>query len=169
MEISCSDISQSSCKSDDSAPPIKAAFMIKSSEGDLWEVEDSVASQMGAYKILGKDDNVLDLPEVNPDILCKVIEYCKMHAYNDPDQDQDQLKIWDQDFVKNVSVDTLFDLIKAANDMGIRSLISLTCQTMADYIKFMDVKEVRDLFCEVNDYTPQEEQTFRKTHRWAFK
>ncbi|XP_057526311.1 SKP1-like protein 1 [Amaranthus tricolor] len=143
---------------------MKTALRIKSSEGDIWEVEHSVALQMGAYNRL-INDNVLDLPNVNRDILLKVIEYCKMHA---GDCHPDGHKIWDQDFVKNVSVDTLFDLIKAANDMDIRSLIDLTCQTMADYIKFMDVEKVREMFWEVNDFTPQEEEKLRKQHRWAF-
>jgi S-phase kinase-associated protein 1 len=95
-------------------------------------------------------DHPIPLPNVSSKILAKVIEYCKYHVDNQKSTDdkpatpEDEIKAWDQDFVK-VDQATLFDLILAANYLNIKSLLDLTCQTVADMIKGKTPEEIRKL------------------------
>lgn len=157
---------------------------LKSSDGETFEVEESVALESQTIKHMIEDDcadNAIPLPNVTGKILSKVIEYCKKHveaAANKPSTDDrsssasvavdDELKTWDADFVK-VDQNTLFDLILAANYLNIKSLLDLTCQTVADMIKGKTPEEIRKTFNIKNDFTPEEEEEVRRENQWAFE
>lgn len=97
---------------------------LKSSDGEVFEVEETVAMESQTIKHMIEDDcagNGIPLPNVTSKILSKVIEYCKKHvdaaAASSKSADDtsskpadDELKTWDADFVK-VDQATLFDLI----------------------------------------------------------
>lgn len=91
-------------------------IVLRSSDGESFEVEEAVALQSQTIKHMIEDDcadNGIPLPNVTSKILAKVIEYCKKHVDpTNPDErvaDED-LKAWDSEFVK-VDQATLFDLI----------------------------------------------------------
>ena len=112
-------------------------------------------------------DSGIPLPNVTSKILAKVIEYCKKHveAANPEDKpSEDDLKTWDAEFVK-VDQATLFDLILAANYLNIKSLLDLTCQTVADMIKGKTPEEIRKTFNIKNDFTPEEEEEVRRENQ----
>ncbi|KAL9276702.1 hypothetical protein ACSQ67_025715 [Phaseolus vulgaris] len=116
-------------------------------------------------------DSGIPLPNVTSKILAKVIEYCKKHvdaANPDDKPSEEDLKAWDADFVK-VDQATLFDLILAANYLNIKSLLDLTCQTVADMIKGKTPEEIRKTFNIKNDFTPEEEEEVRRENQWAFE
>ncbi|CAB4287843.1 unnamed protein product [Prunus armeniaca] len=147
---------------------------LKSSDGESFEVEEAVALESQTIKHMIEDDcadNGIPLPNVTSKILAKVIEYCKKHvdaAKPDEKISEDDLKAWDQDFVK-VDQATLFDLILAANYLNIKSLLDLTCQTVADMIKGKTPEEIRKTFNIKNDFTPEEEEEVRRENQWAFE
>lgn len=150
---------------------------LKSSDGETFEVEETVALESQTIKHMVEDDcadNVIPLPNVNSKILAKVIEYCKKHvdspkpSDNNDRQLDDELKSWDADFVK-VDQATLFDLILAANYLNIKGLLDLTCQTVADMIKGKTPEEIRKTFNIRNDFTPEEEEEVRRENQWAFE
>ncbi|XVE48846.1 hypothetical protein DITRI_Ditri01bG0034800 [Diplodiscus trichospermus] len=95
-------------------------IMLKSSDGEAFEVDEAVAVQSQTIKHMIEDDcadNEIPLPNVTSKILSKVLEYCKKHvdaaaaAATDKEKGADEeLKAWDADFVK-VDQNTLFDLI----------------------------------------------------------
>ncbi|GFH23189.1 uncharacterized protein HaLaN_20767, partial [Haematococcus lacustris] len=73
--------------------------------------------------------------------LAKVVEYCQYHvaakkkgADDEPSKSEDDVKAWDAQFI-NVDKDLLFNLVLAANYLNIKSLLDLTCQTVAQLIK----------------------------------
>ena len=68
---------------------------------------------------------------------------------------EDEKNVWDKDFVK-VDDETLFNLILAANYLDIKSLLDLTCKTVADEIKGKTPEEIRVRFNIKNDFTPEE-------------
>ncbi|KAH7511858.1 hypothetical protein FEM48_Zijuj12G0027200 [Ziziphus jujuba var. spinosa] len=82
-------------------------------------------------------------------------------------KDQD-LKTWDTNFAK-VDQATLFDPILAANYLNIKSLLDLTCQTVADMSKGKTPEQIRETFHIKNDFTPEEEEAIRKESQWAFE
>ncbi|KAL2333831.1 hypothetical protein Fmac_015044 [Flemingia macrophylla] len=147
---------------------------LKSSDGEAFEVEEAVALESQTIKHMIEDDcadSGIPLPNVTSKILAKVIEYCKKHVEancNDDKPSEDELKAWDADFVK-VDQATLFDLILAANYLNIKSLLDLTCQTVADMIKGKTPEEIRKTFNIKNDFTPEEEEEVRRENQWAFE
>ncbi|XVE82444.1 hypothetical protein DITRI_Ditri16bG0005300 [Diplodiscus trichospermus] len=138
-------------------------IILKSSDGESFEVDEAVALESQTIKHMIEDDcadNGIPLPNVTSKILAKVIEYCKKHVEAPKTDDrtaEDELKSWDADFVK-VDQATLFDLILAANYLNIKGLLDLTCQTVADMIKGKTPEEIRKTFNIKNDFTPEEEE-----------
>ncbi|XP_015889760.3 SKP1-like protein 1A [Ziziphus jujuba] len=148
---------------------------LRSSDGETFEVEEAVALQSQTIKHMIEDDcvdNGIPIPNVTSKILAKVIEYCNKHVVDstklDDRSSDDELKNWDADFVK-VDQATLFDLILAANYLNIKSLLDLTCQTVADMIKGKTPEEIRKTFNIKNDFTPEEEEEVRRENQWAFE
>ena len=58
---------------------------------------------------------------------------------------------------------------QAANYLDIKSLLDLTCQTVADMIKGKTPEEIRKTFNIKNDFTPEEEEEVRRENQWAFE
>lgn len=93
-------------------------FILKSSDGESFEVDEAVAVESQTIKHMIEDDcadNGIPLPNVTSKVLAKVIEYCKKHVETPKSDDRpssadDDLKSWDAEFVK-VDQATLFDLI----------------------------------------------------------
>ncbi|KAJ8624750.1 hypothetical protein MRB53_033280 [Persea americana] len=148
---------------------------LKSSDGETFDVDEAVALQSQTIKHMIEDDcadNGIPLPNVSGKILAKVIEYCKKHVEMPKDADdratEEELKAWDAEFVK-VDQAMLFDLILAANYLNIKSLLDLTCQTVADMIKGKTPEEIRKTFNIKNDFTPEEEEEVRRENQWAFE
>ncbi|KAF5955902.1 hypothetical protein HYC85_008758 [Camellia sinensis] len=151
-------------------------IILKSSDGETFEVDEAVALESQTIKHMIEDDcadNGIPLPNVTSKILSKVIEYCKKHVETPKSEDratgvEDELKTFDIEFVK-VDQGTLFDLILAANYLNIKGLLDLTCQTVADMIKGKTPEEIRKTFNIQNDFTPEEEEEVRRENQWAFE
>ncbi|KAL3634327.1 SKP1-like protein 1A [Castilleja foliolosa] len=152
-------------------------IVLRSSDGELLEVEEAVAVESQTIKNMIEDgcaDNVIPLHNVTGVILSKVIEYCKRHVdASAPKTDdepsptavsEEEIKVLFKD-----DQDTLFDLILAAKYLNIKSLLDLTCQTVADMMKGKTPEEIRKMFNLKNDYTPEEEEEVRKKNKWAFE
>ncbi|CAI9102452.1 OLC1v1000727C1 [Oldenlandia corymbosa var. corymbosa] len=127
-------------------------IVLKSSDGETFEVEEEVALQSQTIK--------------HDKILAKVVEYCKRHVHNTSD-DYDQ-KSFDAEFVK-VDPDTLYHLLLAANYLNIKSLHHLICQTVVDMIKGKTPEEIRKTLNIKNDFAPRKEEEIRKENPWALE
>ncbi|KAF8113712.1 hypothetical protein N665_0046s0060 [Sinapis alba] len=153
-------------------------IILKSSDGESFEVDEAVALECQTIKNMIEDDcteNGIPLPNVNSATLSKVIEYCKKHVEASAEDKEmygsnvdTELKTWDKDFVK-VDQPVLFDLILAANFLNIPGLLDLTCKTVADMMRGKTVNELRTLFNIKNDYTAEEEAEIRQENPWAFE
>lgn len=151
---------------------------LMSSDAQMFEVDIEVAKQSEAVKQMleeiGEDQDV-PLPNVNSKILAKVIEYCDYHVKAQRKDEggkavksEDEIKTWDNEFTK-VDQSTLFELILAANYLNIKSLLDLTCLTVANMIKGKTPEEIRKTFNIENDFTPEEEEEVRRENQWAFE
>ncbi|KAH9297317.1 hypothetical protein KI387_028999 [Taxus chinensis] len=143
---------------------------LKSSDNELFEVEESVAMESLAIKSLMEDitsDAPIPVSNVRSQILAKVLEYCKYHLDSKKEREENMEK-WDRDFVE-VDQETLFDLILAANYLNIQNLLDLTCKTVADMIKGKTPEQIRQKFNITNDFTPEEEAQVRNENAWAFE
>ncbi|GAU13377.1 hypothetical protein TSUD_175300 [Trifolium subterraneum] len=150
-------------------------IILKSSDNESFEVEQAIAIQSLTIKHMVEDDCAdetgIPIPNVTGKILAKVIEYCKKHveaASVEEKPSDEELKQFDKDFVV-VDQNTLFDLILAANYLDIKSLLDLTCMTVADMMKGKSPEVIRKTFNIKNDYSPEEEEEVRRENQWAFE
>ncbi|XP_027768324.1 SKP1-like protein 1A [Solanum pennellii] len=148
-------------------------IILRSFDGESFEVDETVALESETIKHMIEDDcanNTIPVPNVTGKILAMVIKYCKRHVEVSKAEDntsKEDLKTFDVEFVK-VDQSTLFNLILAANYLKIKSLIDLTCQTVADMIKGKTPEEIRNLLNIKNDFTPEEEEEIRREKSWEF-
>jgi S-phase kinase-associated protein 1 len=142
-----------------------------SSDNHSFQVKESVAVQSDTIRNMVEDmgeQDAIPLPNVTGAILALVIEFCTYHDAGDAARTPDDIKVWDAAFVK-VDQARLFDLILAANYLNIKSLLDLTCQTVALMIKNKTPEEIRAQFNIKNDFTPEEEEEVRRENQWAFE
>ncbi|KAG6481203.1 hypothetical protein ZIOFF_057799 [Zingiber officinale] len=155
----------------------KKVVTLRSSDGELFVVDEVVAMKSQTIKNLIEDDcadSAIPLPNVTSDILLQVIEYCEKHvdddattASNSSDDDsrlaEEELKSWDAEFVK-VDQATLFDLILS---MLLVSLGDDESTVMYELLaaNYLNIKGLLDLTCQtvvdmIKGKTPEE---IRKT------
>ena len=77
---------------------------------------------------------------------------------------------WCRNFVaqENLDDDTLFDLLTAANYMGIKPLLDLACLKITFKLNGKDAEEIRQIL-NLPKMTPEEEARAREEHRWIFE
>ena len=125
-------------------------------DGQRVEVPRNVAEMSVLIKEMLADDEddeapEIPLPNVNKDILDKVIEFCKHHV-NDPMPEiekplksnnmADVVPEWDANFI-DVEQSTLFAIILAANYLDLPNLLDLSCAKVASMIKGKSPEEIR--------------------------
>lgn len=121
----------------------------------------------------------IPLPNVNANVLKKVIEWCECHRSDPAPEGSDEgtglmqkkqsstdMSEWDQKFMA-VDQEMLFEIILAANYMDIKPLLDCGCKTVANMIKGKTPDEIRKTFNIVKDFTPEEEATIRRENEWA--
>ncbi|XP_011047805.1 PREDICTED: SKP1-like protein 1B [Populus euphratica] len=142
---------------------------LKTSDNEVFEVEEKAALQSGIIKGMVEDgystDDAIPLFNVEKKTLVKIVEWLKKHA---SDASKDELEKWDADFV-DVDTDSLYDLLLASNYLSVEVLLGQLVQKVADMIKGKQPEEIRKLFNIKNDFTPEEEEEIRKDNAWAFK
>lgn len=153
--------------------------LLKSSQNELFPVEKDVAMMSTLLKNMIDDtgcEEEIPLPNVKSGILQKVIDYCKQHRDQQPEEIQKPLKSnllvecgvseWDNEFV-SIEQEVLFELILAANYLDIKCLLDLTCAKVASMIKGKTPEEIRQQFNIANDFTPEEEAQVREENKWC--
>jgi len=149
-----------------------AAPLVKlmTSDSEIFEVEASIAHQSITIKNMLDDIEDLGeipLPNVNSATLKKIIQFCEHHKSDSPDAPRgDIIDDWDEQFCK-VDQDEMLALILAANYLDIKSLLDLTCKTVANMIKGKTPEQIRQTFNIKNDFTPEEEDAVRKYNEWV--
>ena len=153
-------------------------------EGTKIEVSREVAEMSVLIKEMLADDDDDDdaevpeipLPNVQRDILEKIVEFCNHHVNNPMAEIEKPLKsnnmaevlddAWDAEFI-DLDQPTLFNIILAANYLDLPSLLDLSCAKVASMIKGKTPEEIRKTFNIVNDFTPEEEAQVREENKWA--
>jgi S-phase kinase-associated protein 1 len=141
-------------------------------------IEVALMSELVKCKIEeGRDENFPEilLPNVSAYILQKLIAFCE-HNLQEPMNEiekpvrsfnmADVVQEWYAGYV-NLDQVVLFELILAADYMGIEPLIALTCATVASKIRGKTSEEIRETFNLVNDLTPEEEAQVREENSWC--
>jgi S-phase kinase-associated protein 1 len=125
-------------------------------DGQKVEVARNVAEMSVLIREMLADDEEEDspeipLPNVQKDILDKVIEFCKHHVNDPMPEIEKPLKSnnmsevvpeWDAGFI-DVEQPTLFAIILAANYLDLPALLDLSCAKVASMIKGKTPEEIR--------------------------
>ncbi|KAI9506239.1 hypothetical protein GGI25_002142 [Coemansia spiralis] len=152
---------------------------LSSSDGREFEVNMKVATQSALIKNLlydlGETDEAIPLPNVNGNVLEKIIEYCTHHMddppalneeYDDLPKRSDDIEPWDEKFI-DVDQELLFEILLASNYMDIKPLLDLGCKTVANMIRNKSAEEIRKMFNIEEDFTEEEKEQIRRENEWA--
>ncbi|KAG9511370.1 GMP synthase [glutamine-hydrolyzing], partial [Fragariocoptes setiger] len=154
---------------------------LKSSDDEIFEVETEIISASSTIKRMLEQLDVTEgyedpipVANVTGNILKKVITWATYHKDDSPpheDSDDsrekrsDDIPPWDVEFLK-VDQSTLFDLLLAANYLGIDGLLDSACKTVANQIKGKYPDEIRKTFNINPDFSPEEEDAIRRENEW---
>ncbi|KAI5332563.1 hypothetical protein L3X38_022692 [Prunus dulcis] len=157
----------------------KTKISLKTSEGEVFEIEENVAMEFHTVKAFFQDEGVsrevvMPIPNVNSVELVKIINFCTktLELKRKADHEENakkELRLFYQDFVKDESTEHIMELILAADYLHVDDLLEVLNQCVADRIKNKSVEYVRKLFGVENDFTPEEEQKLREEYAWAFE
>lgn len=158
-----------------------AKIKLQSADGETFEVEREVISASTTIKNMleqidvgSDDDEPIPLQTVTGSILKRVIQWAQYHRNDrnetaDDEQREkrnDDISAWDSDFLK-VDQGTLFELLLAANYLGIDGLLDAACKTVANQIKGKGPDEIRKTFNIQNDFSPEEEAEVKAENQWC--
>nr|XP_016488724.1 PREDICTED: SKP1-like protein 11 [Nicotiana tabacum] len=147
----------------------KFFLTLKSSDGDEFVLEESIAIQSITIKNMVEDgcsSSVIPLSKVDTETLIKVIEYMKMHSSTS--SNEEEIENFDKKFVSN-SINTILNILEAANFLDINNLLELCAEAVANRIKKKTPEAVRKIFNITSDFTPEEEAEIRNETPWAFE
>ena len=144
------------CSVEEAKTSSTGMVILVSPEGQKVEVARNVAEMSVLIKEMLADDEEdespeIPLPNVQKEILDKVVEFCTHHV-NDPMAEIDKplksnvmtdvVSDWDANFI-DVEQSTLFSIILAANYLDLPSLLDLSCAKVASMIKGKTPEEIR--------------------------
>lgn len=152
-----------------------------SSDGEVFDVEKDVIVASSTIKEMlrqievdPEEDEPIPIQNVTGSILKRVIQWAHQHRNDKNDntnddqreKQSDDICNWDSEFLK-VDQGTLFELLLAANYLGIDGLLDAACKTVANQIKGKGAEEIRKTFNIQNDFTPEEEAEARRENEWC--
>lgn len=156
---------------------------LQSQEGTIFEVSRQVSFMSQLCKNMAEDleegdDPLIPLPNVEKEVLKKIIDYMEYHHEEPAAEIERPLKTrlediiceWDRGFLDEISTEDrvmLFKVILGANFMDIKDLLDLTCAKVASLIKGKTPEEIREMFGIENDFTPEEEQAIKEENKWC--
>ncbi|KAK7834755.1 SKP1-like protein 14 [Quercus suber] len=158
-----------------------AKITLKTSDNELFEVEEAVAMKFCTVKQYFEDEKdndvaargsstVIPLPNVHSAVLARLISYCKKlpqsNAVADNHEEEETKK---KERKQYGTPGDLVDLISAANYLDFKEGLEFFNQALADHIQNKSVEYVRKFFGIKGDFEPHEEEKYREEYAWAFE
>ncbi|GAV73498.1 Skp1 domain-containing protein/Skp1_POZ domain-containing protein, partial [Cephalotus follicularis] len=157
-----------------SSQPDTRIITLTTADDAVFHVSETVAMEMKIVKSFLEDNSEatesIPLPNVLSGPFSRIIEYVTHHLeFRDKSAKKEEIRSFDEGFLKGVSNDDLKELVVAANYLEIKELLDMLNQTVADRIKNKSVEYVRKFFGIESDFTEEEEAKIREEHAWAFE
>jgi S-phase kinase-associated protein 1 len=124
---------------------------------------------------IGHLGQAIPLPNVEGEVLAKVIEYCKYHTTEEPrfetqpkkdKYDCSNILPWDLEFTKG-GIKDLAPLYLAANYMDVAPLVDTMAKAIANLVKGKTPEEIRANFNITRDFTAEEEKQLLVDNEWV--
>jgi len=148
---------------------------LQSQDGMDVTVARKVAELSKTVKNLIDDAGIEDpipLPNVEGNILLKVVEYMKHYTENPVVESKDEkadkttdISGWDLEYCQ-LDQPTLFKVILASNYLDIEPLLNLTCKSVASLIRGRTPSEIKATFNITGDFSEAEEKQVREENQW---
>ncbi|PWA81749.1 SKP1-like protein 4 [Artemisia annua] len=122
-------------------------YLRSSDDQPFWMEEGTAKLSLKLKQIIEVKDRVNDvikIDNVKGVTLTKVIDYCRNHIISN--DDAEALKLFDQEFVRNVDEVSMMYLTNAAKDLEIESLYELCYPALIDKLKGKTLHEIMDMF-----------------------
>ncbi|MCO5552912.1 hypothetical protein L7F22_006431 [Adiantum nelumboides] len=166
----------------------KKIVTLQSSDGELFEVELEVALLSQTIKNIVEDlddytSTPLPLPNVSSKELVRVLEFCRYHQQHGHGRPQapadgvdaanrvqhmsfsekNEIEQWNIQFLLPLELrPDVYDLMLAARDLNIESLVDVICRRVADAIIACKTPE------EVKALLPEKEAAIERENQWAY-
>jgi len=159
----------------------EATVHLVSKEGDSFSLplEAAKLSALVATMMDEEDEEsregVQEIPlsEISSKILALVVDFA-IHQNTEPMKEiqkplrtnnmKEVVQEWYAEFI-SIDMDTLFELISAANYMEIKSLLELACTAIACKVRGKAPNEIREVFNITEDFTAAELDQVREENR----
>ena len=101
------------------------------------------------------DENDIPMPDIKGEILKKCVEYMTHYKDTEPKDIPrplpspnllDVTDEWDVNFISGIDLDSVFEIINAANYLDLKSLLDLSCSRIASIMKGKTAEEIRNIF-----------------------
>ncbi|WOL15891.1 hypothetical protein Cni_G24672 [Canna indica] len=150
--------------------------MLRCSDGMEFYVDTTFLTPSRMIKSViedcGPQDLILvTLPEVNGVTLEEILRFLMKHIEfvdRTTEADAEELKMWDDKFLEDVDMNTLYNLLLASIIMKMKELTDLCVEKAADMMRGKQPAEIRELFNIRNKFSPEEEEGIRNENEWAF-
>lgn len=116
----------------------------------------------------GLDQNPIPIP-FDETILTKAFDFVKHELQVEQLPDipkpvpserlEDCVPQWFADYMRDLPLDDIYDLIACANYLDIKNLVELGCAKVGSLMKNLTITQLREMFHITNDFTPEEERT----------
>ena len=169
---------------------ISTNISIQSSDGDNFKVDSDAAKKSVTIQTMLEDlgveanneedevKEVLPLPNIDSEVLRKVIDWCEQHK-NDPEPEKEEeskdgerkqkqivkLEGWDEEFMSTINYinkqgpSITLDIIIAANYLHVQGLIDITTMEVARKMENKTPEQIRELFKLENDLEIHDDET----------
>lgn len=118
-----------------------------------------------------QDNKIIPLPDVDGKILEKIIEYLNHYENSEPKiikkplnnyKMKEAFEKWDYDYINNMNIEDIINLLNASNYMDIDSLVQLCKNKIAYDIIEKPIDEVINIFKINNDLSEEENELMNK-------
>ena len=135
---------------------------------DLKSAQKSTLLKQKLLDTVGRKNKTtleIQLKDIKYDILKVIVEYLNYYKNRTPKEIPKPvpseslsafLDDWDFEFINKIGLDNIFDLMNAASDLGIPSLLDLASTKVASILKNRGVEDIRNMFNTGCDLSPKE-------------
>lgn len=97
----------------------------------------------------------IQLKDIKYDILKLIVEYLNYYKNKTPKEIPKPvpsenlnafLDDWDYEFINKINLDSTFDLMNAASDLGVQTLLDLASTKVASILKSKTIEDIRSMF-----------------------
>lgn len=148
-------------------------FRLVSRDGPSYTVKKAAVTQLHVVQNIFEDlppeqnEVIVPTPNVDSKTLEKIVRWCNEHVRVE-EIDLEVIKRWEDEFVGELTLDELYDLLEASNYLAAKALLHRLCGRVADMIRGKTPDEIRAVFGIKNDFSEEQQVEINRKNSWAW-